>query len=252
MSSPVVPLAVVTGGSGAIGSAVVRGFAGAGHRVAVLDRDPLPAELAARAGVKHYVCELAEADSVDRAVDVVTREETELRFVVGIAGGAIDDEVAAQKNGELPAVAAFRASVEENLMAQYVPLRALLPRLARASGDRAVVLVSSINALAGFGLPAYSAAKAGLIGLMHALTGPLGAAGIRINVVAPGTIPTPKTDAFWGSAATQDLLRYSALGHAGTPDQVAAAVLALCTALSHVTGHVLVVDGGQLVHRPLQ
>ena len=154
MSSPPVPLAVVTGGSGVIGSAVVRGFAGAGHRVAVLDRDPLPAELAALAGVEHQVCELAEADSVERAVAAVTREEPELRFIVGVAGGAIDDEVTAQRDGELPAVAAFRASVEENLMAQYVPLHALLPRLARASGDRAVVLVSSINALGGFGLPA--------------------------------------------------------------------------------------------------
>ena len=88
---------------------------------------------------------------------------------------------------------------------------------------------------------------------MHALTGPLGAKGIRINVVAPGTIPTPKTSALWSAVENHydRLLRYSALGHLGTPEDVATAIFVLATSLRHVTGQVLVVDGGQTVHRPV-
>jgi 3-oxoacyl-[acyl-carrier protein] reductase len=244
-------MAVVTGGSGAIGSAVVSRFVDEGHIVAVLDRRPMSGDLADRPEVLQRICELSNHAAVDRVLTDLTADGSQVKYFVGVAGGAVDAEVVAQQRQELPGVAAFRESIEDNLMAQYVPLRALVPHLARTSGDRAIVLVSSINALAGFGMPAYSAAKAGLIGLVNALTGPLGAEGIRINVVAPGTIPTPKTEAFWGSAGTRDMLRYGALPAAGTPEQAAEAVLSICTRLSHVTGQVLVVDGGQLVHRPM-
>jgi NAD(P)-dependent dehydrogenase (short-subunit alcohol dehydrogenase family) len=217
----------------------------------VLDRRPLPADLEGRPDVTYHACELADADAVHHAVAAITSSQGPPRHFVGVAGGANDDEVTAQNAGELPSVTAFRASIEDNLLAQYVPLLAVLPHITRTSGDRAVVLVSSINALAGFGLPGYSAAKAGLIGLMHALTGPLGAEGIRVNVVAPGTVPTKKMETFWGDTGVNALTQYSALGRVGTPDQVGAAVHSLCTDLDHVTGQVLVVDGGQLVHRPL-
>ena len=100
-------------------------------------------------------------------------------------------------------------------------------------------------------MPAYSAAKAGLIGLMHALVSPLGAKGIRINVIAPGTIRTPRTERIWAHRPEhfQRLATGTALGRVGAPEDVGRAFLAVATLLTHVTGQVLVVDGGQMVKR---
>ncbi len=98
-------------------------------------------------------------------------------------------------------------------------------------------------------MPAYSAAKAGLTGLMHGLVVPLGRDGIRVNVVAPGTIRTPRTERIWGhvDGHFERLEAGTALGRLGTPEDVARAYLAVIALLTHVTGTVLVVDGGQSV-----
>jgi len=199
-----------------------------------------------------FSCDVTDAAEVAGALGEVAATHG-IRHLVGLAGGALDAEVSAERQDRLPSVEVFRGSLADNLIGQYVVLHAALGALEQLDGDRSITLVSSVNALGEFGLPAYSAAKAGLIGLMHALTGPLGQRGIRINVVAPGTIPTPKTSELWQSDARHydDLLRYSALGRLGSPEDVAAAIFALATSLRHVTGHVLVVDGGQTVHRPL-
>lgn len=244
---------VVTGGAGGIGVAVVRAFVQAGHRVGVLDRRPSPRALAALGEAVRYArCDLAVEGEVVDALNAVSKGAP-IRHLAGVAGGAVEDEIRAQEEGTLPAVEIVDATLRQNVRTQYVALHAALPSLARLDGSRSVTLVSSINALAGFGLPGYSAAKAALIGLMNALTGPLGRLGIRINVVAPGTVPTSRTSTLWHDpeATYAALLRYSALGRPGKPEDVAEAVVALATRLTHVTGHVLVVDGGQIVHRPL-
>lgn len=176
-----------------------------------------------------------------------------LAHVIGIAGGALDAEPAMQADpASLPADV-FRASLEANLTTQFLVLRAALPWLRDDSTrDRSVTFTSSFNALTGCGMPAYSAAKAGLIGMMHALATPLGAEGIRVNVVAPGTVRTPRTERIWEHDPDHfvRLQAGTALGRLATPDDVARTFLAVVTLLTHVTGQVIVVDGGQMVKRP--
>jgi NAD(P)-dependent dehydrogenase (short-subunit alcohol dehydrogenase family) len=172
--------------------------------------------------------------------------------VVGIAGGALDEEPPTQDDPVLLDVKVFRASIEANLVSQFVVLRAALPWLRQSTAtNRSVAFASSWNALTGVGMPAYSAAKAGLIGMMHALTSPLGAEGIRVNVVAPGTVRTPRTERIWAGVEGhfERLEATTATGRLGTPDDVARAFVALVTQLVHMTGQVLVVDGGQTVKR---
>jgi 3-oxoacyl-[acyl-carrier protein] reductase len=246
-------LTVVTGGCGGIGSAVVRAFVREGHLVGVLDRRSLPPEVEALGdSVRYARCDVAEEADVSAALEQVSHGVA-VRHLAGVAGGAVDAEIQAQEASLLPDVPTLDATFRENVRTQYVALHAALPSLARLDGPRSVTLVSSINAFAGFGLPGYSAAKAALLGLTTALAGPLGKLGIRINVVAPGTVPTARTTSLWHEPEQTyaDLLRYSALGRPGTPEDVADAVVALATTLTHVTGQVLVVDGGQSVHRPL-
>ncbi len=242
-------LVLVTGAAGAIGSATVAAFLNVGFRVAGLDRDP--SVLMSRS--ERYVGYQVNLEETSRLADVVGSacDRGDLSHVIGIAGGALSEEALNRDIAELdPAL--FRASVEANLVTQFLVVRSVLPWLRRgAKRNRSIALTSSFNALSGWGMPAYSAAKAGLIGLVYALTGPLGNDGIRINAVAPGTIQTERTRRIWAQEAGhfERLEAGTATGRLGTPEDVANTFLSLATMLTHVTGQVLVVDGGQSTKR---
>ena len=246
---------LITGAAGAIGSATVHAFIAAGF--AVVGLDVVEQVTDAPAGDvppgSYLGIQVDVEDEVAMAAAMAAAETAgPLAHVVGIAGGALPDEPATQADPVQLSAKAFRASVETNLTSQFVVLQAALPWLRARSGvDRSVTFTSSWNALTGVGMPAYSAAKAGVIGMMHALTGPLGEDGIRVNVVAPGTIRTARTEKIWAhdEGHWERLASTTAVGRLGTPDDVARTYLALATELTHVTGQVLVVDGGQLVKR---
>lgn len=244
------PLAMVTGAAGALGSATVHALLAAGCAVLGVDRDASVIEVAGEGyeGVRADLLDEAAPGRIQQAI-----AERPLRHLIGIAGGALPGEPESQHDPLSMDPDLFRRSLEANLTTQFLALQWTLPALRREpSGDRSVTLTSSFNALSAQGMPAYSAAKAGLIGMMHALVDPLGAEGIRINVVAPGTIRTPRTESLWGTAPGhfQRLERGTALGRLGAPDDVARANVSVAMVLTHVTGQVLVIDGGQsLVHR---
>jgi NAD(P)-dependent dehydrogenase (short-subunit alcohol dehydrogenase family) len=235
-------LAVVTGSAGAIGLATVAALSALGYDVVGLDRAAPPPGAPGR----HHLVDVCDATAISAVVDA-ERQGGELRHVISIAGGAIPGEPETRDDPTAIGADLFRRSIEVNLTSHFLVLNALLPWLRAGSGDRSVTFTSSFNALSAQGMPAYSAAKAGLVGLMHALVDPLGRDGVRVNVVAPGTVRTPRTERLWRDSAGhfERLERSTALGRLGTPVDVAEAFVAL-TRLHHVTGHVLVVDGGQL------
>lgn len=240
---------VVSGAAGAIGSATVRRFVAAGFLVIGLDR--VPGSPVEGDGYRGRVVDLRDEAAVAAALETDQTAGT-LAHVVGIAGGALPVEPPTQHDPMLLDAAKFAESLEANLTTQFGLLRATLPWLRRSVGrDRSVTFTSSFNALSGWGMPAYSAAKAGLIGMMQALTGPLGAEGIRVNVVAPGTIRTPRTERIWAAKPGhfEHLAETTALGRLGEPDDVADAFFAVATQLRHMSGQVLVIDGGQLTKR---
>ena len=242
---------VVTGAAGAIGSATVQIFREAGFSVVGLDRDRSVA--VDERGYRGIVVDLSSPQAVEEAIRIARAAfPGSLAHLVGIAGGALLADVGTRDDPVDLGPDAFSESVDANLVTQFIVLRATLPWLREGAGeDRSVTFTSSFNGLSGWGMPAYSAAKAGIVGMMLALTTPLGRERIRVNVVAPGTIRTPRTEALWaGDPGHFDhLLATSALGRLGTPNDVARGFLALATLLTHVTGHVLVVDGGQSVKR---
>jgi len=242
---------VVTGAAGAIGSATVQIFLEAGFTVVGLDRDRSVA-FDGR-GYRGLVVDLGAQDAVEEAIRIARAAfPGRLAHMVGIAGGALPADVRTRDDPAELDPGAFGESVYANLTTQFIVLRAALPWLREGAGeDRSVTFVSSFNGLSGWGMPGYSAAKAGIVGMMLALTTPLGRDGIRVNVVAPGTIRTPRTEALWAGEPGHfdDLEATAALGRLGTPNDVARSFLALATLLTHVTGHVLVVDGGQSVKR---
>ena len=132
-----------------------------------------------------------------------------------------------------------------NLDAAFHLTRAAIP-IMRRSGGGALVYVSSINGERGkFGQSAYTASKAGLHGLAKTVAREVGRFGIRVNVVAPGMVRTPMTDALpeeVREAARED----SCLGRIAEPEDIASVIAFLVSpAAGHITGQVIRVDGGQ-------
>lgn len=241
-------LVLVTGAAGGIGAATCRRFLDAGYAVAGLDVSDRVTEPPSAGEYVGLVADVRDVREVAAAVASIARPVSHLVTCAGIALAA---ETENEAGFGLPDVETFRETVELNLTSHYVTLAAVWPQLRDGSGNRSVAFASSINALQAFGLAGYSAAKAGLLGLVHSLVTPLGRYGVRVNAVAPGTVPTPGTRAEWAHVPSHfdDMAKLVPIGKLGTPEDIAAAFLALARDLTHVSGQTLVVDGGQSLHR---
>jgi NAD(P)-dependent dehydrogenase (short-subunit alcohol dehydrogenase family) len=236
---------LVTGAAGGIGSATVRALRAAGFRVVGLDRDPAAPTLGAVEWIQH---DLLDTSGTERLL-AESPLLNDLRHVVAVAGGATDDEAGRLDPADVT-VPVFTASVMLNLVAQYAIVRAGADRIEAETpgGDRSITLFSSINALRGYGMPGYSSAKAGLLGLVVALALPLGRRGIRINAVAPGTVLTERVRELYaatGNELNPRLAATSATTRETRADDVARAVVAVL-GLEQMTGQRVVIDGGQL------
>lgn len=235
---------VVTGAAGAIGSATARWFLQRGCAVLGLDRAEAVVD---EAGYHHRTVDLVDAEALKAAVDDGLGGLPPLRHVLAVAGGALPGEPQSAEEPWTTDPSLFRASLDANLVTQHATVWAAAPHLLASDGDRSIVLTSSFNGFTAQGMPAYSAAKAGLVGLMNGLVGPFGQRGVRVNVVAPGTVVTPRTVALWSgvSGHFERLERTTTLGRLAEASDVADTVGPLALSMRHVTGQLLVVDGGQ-------
>jgi 3-oxoacyl-[acyl-carrier protein] reductase len=226
-------VAVVTGGAGAIGSAIIAALEQQGARAVSLD----VAHPASGSGLSQ-VCDVGDDNSVASALAAVPREYGRLDLVVHAAGISREGVV-------------WKLAVEDwdvvqrvNLRGAFLLLRHAIP-LMRAGGGR-MVFIGSINGSRGkFGTAAYSASKAGLIALAKTVAREVARFGILVNVVEPGWVLTPLTKSL--PQAIQDAaLAESLLGKFVEPADVAAAVTFLCgPGARQITGQILRVDGGQ-------
>lgn len=236
-------VALVTGAAHGIGRAVVERLAAEGVRVALADLDPdagaQVVEALAPADVVALTCDVRSAASVNECVTSAVEQFGRLDVLVNVAGGSAP----MPSFEELPDET-WDAMLDLNLTGVMRCIRAALPHLRRQQRS-AIVSVSSVNGLAAFGEEPYSAAKAGIGVLSRNLAVRLGPAGVRVNVVAPGTIRTRVWDGQEGGA---DRLRpLYPLGRVGEPSDIAAAVAFLASDdAAWITGVTLPVDGGVL------
>lgn len=233
---------LITGSAGGIGSATVRAFLTAGHNVIGFDLKPGVQE----AGYEAIVLDLANEVELK---DMCKRLEP-INHLVVIAGGALPEEKSNLPVTDLP-IQVFRQSIENNLITAFSTIQAALPNLLKAKGDKSITLTTSTDAFVSYGLPGYAAAKAGIIGLVHSLTGELGFHGIRINAVAPGDVPTPRNQREWAHRPEwyPNLAKQNPLNRLCTPEEIAETFLALSVKLTGMTGQILTVDAGGLVSK---
>lgn len=252
-AEPVQALGVVavSGAAGAIGRAVVSKLVERGWVVLALDQDEAALMNLAQQREGWVLPVLGDLPSAEvlAALEKSLEQVGMLHHVVAIAGGATPGEVGTDASSL--DVASFRSSIEANLVSTWAFVHACLPWVTKSAGDRSITFCSSRNALAGHGLPAYSAAKAGLHGLLHPLAVELGARGVRVNAVAPGQIATPFARAYHAAQPGhfERIAASSSLGRLATEEDVAAAFTALALDLQGVTGQTIIVDAGAHIWR---
>lgn len=229
---------VITGAAGGIGRALVETFAACGAQVVACDVEG--ADLSASAVAEAHHFDLLEDAAVEGAAE---------RIVAGGVPAAVVSNAGwtrAETLGEVTREA-LSHELDLNLRSAAVLSRALLPAMRDRPGGAAFVFISSVNALAHFGNPAYAAAKAGLNAWMRAIATEEGRHGVRANAITPGSVRT----AAWEHRLQRDpkiaesVARLYPIGRMVETVEVAHAAAFLASPLaSGVTGATLPVDGG--------
>jgi 3-oxoacyl-[acyl-carrier protein] reductase len=235
-------VALVTGASRGIGAAVASALAGAGATVIGTATSEAGAaatsQRLAAAGGRGVVLDVTDAPRCEALVDEIGATHGKLSILVNNAGITRDALAMRMKDADWDAVLAT------NLSAVFRLSRAVLRGMMKARHGRIVSITSVVGASGNAGQANYAAAKAGVAGMSRALAREIGSRGITVNCVAPGFIDTDMTRSL-GEAQTRALLGQIPLGRLGSADEVAAAVVFLCSnAGGYVNGTTLHVNGG--------
>ncbi|MBB1242406.1 SDR family oxidoreductase [Streptomyces durbertensis] len=242
---------LITGAGSGIGASTARRLAAEGAAVLVTDVDVQRARHVAAAveeaggTAAAQRCDVTDQRDAEAAVARAVELFGRLDVLVNNAFACHPDAARFEDTDDNEWFEDFDVTVH----GAYRCTKAAMPSLAAADGRGAVVNIGSVNGIQDFGAHSYSAAKAALGSLTRTLAVQSAARGVRVNMVAPGTVDTPA----WADRA--EALREAAgrypLGRVGRPEDIAAAVAYLASAdAAWVTGVTLPVDGGILVHNP--
>lgn len=234
---------LVTGGAMGLGEAIVRGGSALGARMAVVDRnqDAATALAAQVAGARAYTGDVTSLAEMERVCADIVADFGRLDGAVNNAGigGEWGDILECEPS-------TWDVTLAVNLTGVYNSLKAQIPHIIDAGGGAIVNMASMAGVLAEPRLPAYVAAKHGVVGLTKAVALDFGRRGIRCNAVCPSFIRTPMTEAGLTDPAFWEMITARhPIGRLVTAQEVANVTLfLLSTASGGLTGSVHLLDGG--------
>src|SRR5919107_1020014 len=233
--------ALVTGASGGLGSAIAKGLAAQGARLAVSGSNVEKLEsFRAGLGGDHVAlpCNLSDAAAVDALVPAAVEQLGQLDILVNNAGVTRDNLAMRMKDEEWDTV------IRVNLEAAFRLARAALKPMMRSKFGRIISITSVVGVTGNPGQANYAASKAGLIGMSKAVAQELASRGITVNAIAPGFMASAMTDAL-NDQQREGILSRIPLGAMGSGDDIGAACVYLASKeAGYVTGQTLHVNGG--------
>lgn len=244
-------LALITGAAEGIGWATAQCLAASGWQVALLDRNgALATERASALGAQHrgWACDVTDANAVALCVAQVQKAQGPIRALVNNAG--IGDQTVPTLQQD---VLAFDRVLAVHLRGTFLMSQQVIAAMVQQDRDDqgvrgAIVNIGSIASVGGIpGRNAYSAAKAGVLGMTRALACEWARQGIRVNAVAPGYVKTALVAklAQQGAIDGDAIAHRTPIGRMAEPPEIAQAIAFLVSPhASYITGAVLPVDGG--------
>ena len=243
-------VAFVTGGASGIGQAAALAFGAAGAWVAIADINEdgglKTAKLIQEAGGEavFFKCDFGNLAATEYTIHSVIKKTGKLDFAFNNAGVEGDSASTADCTSEN-----WHRVIDVNLRGVWLCMKHEIHVMLRQGGG-SIVNTSSIAGLVGFpNSPAYVASKHGILGLTKTAALEYARRNIRVNAVCPGVIETPMIEraSIGKEFFKEELKKSEPMGRLGTPEEVASAVLWLCSdQASFVTGQALSVDGGWL------
>lgn len=243
-------VAVISGAASprGIGRATARLFAQHGARVAIVDVDGAAAEDAAKElGPEHrgFACDVTDRQGCEAVAGRVLEAFGQVDILLNNAGVTQPVKIMEITDRDWDRI------LDVNLRGVLYLSQAFIPHM-RQRRQGSIVCMSSVSAQRGggiFGGPHYSAAKAGVLGLAKNMARELGPDGIRVNCVTPGLIQTDITGGKLTDEMRRDIVKGIPLNRLGEAKDVAGAYLFLASDLSsYITGAVIDVNGGMLIH----
>ncbi|MGI5219423.1 SDR family NAD(P)-dependent oxidoreductase [Nocardia sp. CA-290969] len=244
-------VAIVTGASGWIGSAIAQRLAVLGYRLVLLGRreEKLAALRAEIKGIASHAptvltADLTDFDAIQRTVGPAVAELGTPAILVNNAGGWSGSRFGSFLSKD---AADLRAEIDDNLLTAVYMARAVLPAMVENRYGRIVNISSIAGIIALEGHSAYSAAKAGHSGLARQLAVEFGPFGITTNCVAPGAVLTPRAAELLAEsdASLETMLRMTPSGRLTTPEEVAELALFLASEdAAQINGQTIAIDGG--------
>lgn len=230
---------LVTGGSGTIGTAIVKLLLSFGHNVWIVDKNEPVYDCEAR----FIKCDVTQYEKLKKklAESFSTKEITD---IITIAGGGLTNEWLPFEETEIETI---RESIDINLLGHIYTLHAALPYMDKNDIDKSFTMISSINGKAAYSMAGYSSAKAGLEGFMYGIAKEMGKRGVRVNIVSPGTVVTELTlkeeKKDW-----EKLKKETLTGNFATVQDIATLV-AMVIGNKSIVGQNIVIDSGQLIKK---